>query len=179
MAFLATQTAWIAAGLAALPPSIAFVDGAAIALAGRRLRIRRCVGSAPPRVVARELLVCADNAGLPGRVGAFLQSEAERRFAQLVTRKATQIGVRPRRVLLKDLRSRWGSCTAERTLTFSWRLVMAPPFVQDYVVAHEVAHLRHMNHGAQFQVLERELSRFVDPAKAWLRRYGAGLLRVG
>ena len=84
---------------------------------------------------------------LARRVADFLRAEARRRLSALVAAKAAGGRVRPRRVTVKDTRSRWGSCAANRNLAFSWRLVMAPRFVQDYVAAHEVAHLRHMNHG--------------------------------
>ena len=80
---------------------------------------------------------------------------------------------------MKDTRSRWGSCTPDGTLMFCWRLVMAPPFVQDYVAAHEVAHLRHMNHGKRFWALVNRLTPHTDAAIAWLHESGAGLLRAG
>ena len=80
---------------------------------------------------------------------------------------------------VKDTRSRWGSCAANRNLAFSWRLVMAPRFVQDYVAAHEVAHLRHMNHGPRFWALVAELTPHTTAAVEWLRTHGPRLLRVG
>ena len=84
-----------------------------------------------------------------------------------------------RRVVVKDTSSRWGSCTADGTVMFSWRLVMAPPEVQDYVVAHEVAHLRHMDHSRQFWALTAQLTPHRRAATAWLAAHGAGLMRVG
>jgi predicted metal-dependent hydrolase len=80
---------------------------------------------------------------------------------------------------VKDTSSRWGSCTSDRSLSFSWRLLMAPDFVQDYVVAHEVAHLRHMNHGTEFWRLVGELTPHQAAARDWLHRHGPGLLRIG
>jgi len=180
VALLATHAAWVAERLAALPPAVRFVEGAFITFGGRRIRIRSLdEGAAATRLIGRELVVVGKKQDLPLHVANFLHSEAKARFDALVAVKAARIGVRPRRVLLKDLRSRWGSCTTDRTLTFSWRLVMAPRFVQDYVIGHEVAHLRHMNHGPQFYALERELTRFAEPARLWLKRYGVGLLRMG
>jgi predicted metal-dependent hydrolase len=180
VALLATHAAWIAERLAALPPAVRFAEGAFITFGGRRIRIRS-IDKSPgvTNILGQELVVFCQKQDLPLHVAKFLQAEAQARFEALVAMKAARMGVRPRRVLLKDMRSRWGSCTADRTLTFSWRLVMAPRFVQDYVIGHEVAHLRHMNHGNQFHALERELTRFAEPARVWLRRYGAGLLRVG
>ena len=97
----------------------------------------------------------------------------------LVNAKATQAGLRVGRITVKDTRSRWGSCAANGNLAFSWRLVMAPRFVQDYVAAHEVAHLRHMNHGPRFWSLVSNLSPHTDVAVEWLRVHGPRLLRVG
>ncbi|MGI4955858.1 MAG: M48 family metallopeptidase, partial [Janthinobacterium lividum] len=88
-------------------------------------------------------------------------------------------GLRPRRVVVKDTRTRWGSCTADGTVMLSWRLLLAPEAVQRYVVAHEVAHLRHMNHGERFWALVRELTPHRAAAEAWLRSRGAGLQRMG
>ena len=84
-----------------------------------------------------------------------------------------------RRVVIKDTRTRWGSCTADQTLMFCWRLVMAPPYVQDYVVAHEVAHLRHMNHGHGFWTLVAQLTPNRSLAMHWLDAHGPGLMRIG
>ena len=80
---------------------------------------------------------------------------------------------------MKDTTSRWGSCAANRKVAFSWRLVMAPRFVQDYVAAHEVAHLCHMNHGPRFWALVERLTPHTAAAMAWLQSDGPGLLRIG
>jgi predicted metal-dependent hydrolase len=180
LALLATHAEWVAARLAALPPAVPFVDGAVIGLSGHRLRILYRGGEAAlTQWLGPDLLVFGPRRDIPPLVRGFLQTEARVRFAAIVRQKSLRIGVLPHRLVLKDLRSRWGSCATDRTLTFSWRLVMAPRFVQDFVIAHEVAHLRHMNHSAHFRALERELSRFAEPGRAWLRRYGVGLLRTG
>ncbi len=81
--------------------------------------------------------------------------------------------------MIKDTRSRWGSCAPDGTLAFSWRLVMAPPFVQNYVAAHEVAHLRHLNHGPDFWALVAALCPGWEAASDWLNREGISLMRVG
>jgi predicted metal-dependent hydrolase len=80
---------------------------------------------------------------------------------------------------MKDTKARWGSCTPYGDLAFSWRLVLAPPFVLDYVVAHEVAHLRELNHSARFWRQVAKLTDHTAEAKSWLRRHGAGLHRYG
>ena len=87
--------------------------------------------------------------------------------------------MRPRRIGLRDQTSRWGSCSSNGLLSFSWRLILAPPLVLDYVAAHEVAHLAEMNHGARFWKLVAECVPRLDEAKHWLRHEGSDLHRYG
>jgi predicted metal-dependent hydrolase len=82
-------------------------------------------------------------------------------------------------VFVRDQTTRWGSCSTSGALSFSWRLVLAPPFVLDYLAAHEVAHLGHMNHGPRFwSLVERTMPRH-EEARNWLRKHGASLHRYG
>ena len=84
-----------------------------------------------------------------------------------------------KRVILRDTKSRWGSCTTDGVLSFSWRLILAPRHVMDYVVAHEVAHLREMNHGPRFWKLCGEICHSVRSAREWLEANGTDLYRYG
>lgn len=180
MALLMDHANWVAERLAALPGVIPFADGAVIPLHGIDHRIRHCPGrGVPVRVEDGDILVSGDAEFLPRRVADFLRAEARRRLSALVAQKATQAGLLARRLTVKDTRSRWGSCAASGNLAFSWRLVMAPRHVQDYVAAHEVAHLRHMNHGPRFWGLVSELTPHTEAAVAWLRTEGPRLLRIG
>ena len=92
---------------------------------------------------------------------------------------ARNLGVRARRITLRDQKSRWGSCSSAGQLSFSWRLVLAPPFVLDYVAAHEVAHLAEMNHGPRFWRLVAKTLPAFEEAKVWLRIHGMDLYRYG
>jgi predicted metal-dependent hydrolase len=180
MALLMNHADWVAARLAALPGATPFEDGAVVPLHGSDHLIRHLPEMRGVVLVEnREILVCGEAAFLQRRVADFFHAEARRRFVELVQSKTAITGVAPRRVTVKDTRSRWGSCAANRTLAFSWRLVMAPPHVQDYVAAHEVAHLRHMNHGRHFWALVADLTPHAETAMAWLRTHGPRLLRVG
>jgi len=85
---------------------------------------------------------------------------------------AEALNVRPKIVRITDTTSRWGSCSTTRTLSFSWRIIMAPPVVLRYLAAHEVAHLREMNHSPDFWNLVREICPDMDKHKAWLRTNG-------
>ena len=96
-----------------------------------------------------------------------------------VARHAAALGLAPKRMTLRDTTSRWGSCSSTGALNFSWRLVMAPPHVLDYLAAHEVAHLRHMNHSAAYWTTVAGLYPEVGAAEAWLKAHGARLLRYG
>ena len=180
MALLIDHAAWVSERLAALPGHTPFADGECVPLHGLDHVIRHVPDMRGGAWIdRREILVAGEARFLARRVDDFMRDEARRRFGGLVAQKAALAGVLPRRVIVKDTRSRWGSCAANRTLAFSWRLVMAPRFVQDYVAAHEVAHLRHMNHGERFWTLVHGLTPHTDSAMAWLRAEGPKLLRVG
>jgi hypothetical protein len=179
LALLTTHADWVAERLAALPGAIPFADGAVVPLHGHPHVIRHVGGRVATRAQDGAILVGGDPAFLPRRVADFLRTEARRALATRAHAQAARVGRPARRVTVKDTRSRWGSCAPDGSLSFSWRLVMAPDWVQDYVAAHEAAHLRHLNHGAQFWALCRSLTPHTDAAQEWLRRDGPGLLRIG
>jgi hypothetical protein len=110
------------------------------------------------------------------RLRVLLMALARERLARAVAVHAEAIGRVPGRLTLRDPRSRWGSCSARGDLMFSWRLIMAPPSILDYVAAHEVAHLAEMNHGPAFWSLCRMLCPETDQHRHWLRSNGADLL---
>lgn len=180
VALLMTHAAWVSDRLAALPNAVPFVDGAVIPLNGVPHRLC-AMPDARRGVWMEEGTVCVSGGAefFRRRLLDFLRAEARRRFAMLVAEKAERAGLTVKRVTVKDTRSRWGSCAPDGAISFSWRLLMAPSFVQDYVAAHEVAHLRHMNHGKRFWALVAKLTPHMDEAIAWLRGEGARLLRIG
>jgi predicted metal-dependent hydrolase len=180
MALLMDHATWVCERLAALPGVTPFACGSRIRLNGAEHRIRHVAAHRGVVCVeGGEIMVGGDPEFLSRRISDFLHLEARNRLSVLVRQKAALAGVSPARITVKDTRSRWGSCASSRNLSFSWRLVMAPGFVQDYVAAHEVAHLRHMNHGRRFWALVDALTVHRTPAMAWLRSEGPKLLRVG
>ncbi len=179
MALLMDHADWVSQRLAALPGQVPFADGAHVPLHGIEHRIAHVGGRGGVWVEGRQINVGGEPDFLARRVGDYMRAEARRRMSALAAEKSAAAGVRPSRVSVKDTKSRWGSCAANRSLAFSWRLVMAPHFVQDYVAAHEVAHLRHMNHGPRFWALVETLTPHTAPAVAWLRSDGPRLLRIG
>lgn len=124
------------------------------------------------------LEVPGDEASTPRKLLAFLKKEARRELDRIVNAHSTSIGIRPKQLRITDTTSRWGSCSSTRTLSFSWRIIMAPPEVLNYLAAHEVAHLKEMNHSENFWKLTRELCPDTDIQKSWLRVNGAKLHAV-
>ncbi|MCB4822023.1 M48 family metallopeptidase [Roseicella aerolata] len=180
MALLTTHAAWVMERLAALSPHIPLAPGSELPLGGLRHVVRHDPAApAGVTLAAGAILVGGPEAALPARLAAFLKAEAQRRIRVLAAGHAALLGVSPRAIRLKDTRSRWGSCAPDGTLAFSWRLVMAPDWVLDYVVAHEVAHLKELNHSPRFWAHVERLTPHRDAAVEWLRVNGPALLRVG
>lgn len=170
---------WIADRLERLPDAVPFADGAEVPLDGRPVRIRHWPGGRGIQIDEGAMLVGGAPEFLARRVADYMRAQARVRLGGAAMRKAASAGLKARRVVVKDTRTRWGSCTADGTLMFSWRLVMAPALVQDYVVGHEVAHLRHMDHSARFWALVDELTPHRAAATRWLSQTGGSLMRIG
>jgi predicted metal-dependent hydrolase len=180
LALLNSHIGWVADRIAALPEAIAFTSGALVPLGGVPHVIRHVPQARGGAWLSgTEIHVAGAPEFLRRRITDFLKAEARRRLSELVAAKAADAGLTPGRLAVKDTSTRWGSCAADGSLAFSWRLVMAPHFVQDYVAAHEVAHLRHMNHGKPFWALVDRLTPHTKAAIPWLRREGPRLLRIG
>jgi predicted metal-dependent hydrolase len=181
IAFAQAQAGWIAARLKRLPPKQPFVDGASLPLAGVPHRVRHQPDArGTVWLEGGEIHVAGRAEHLPRRLRDWLTAEARRRITPLVLAKAQHVERTVKRVSLRDSRSRWGSCGPDGGLSFSWRLILAPPEVLDYLVAHEVAHLVHMNHGRQFWALARELCEGpIEAPQAWLKANGERLLQYG
>ena len=174
LAFLSERADWVRSHLAHTPaPSRARI-GAALPVLGIPRRVEAGNGRAARFEDGRLTVPPGPHEGL--RLRALLTAMARDRLSRAVSAHAGAIGRRPGKLTLRDTRSRWGSCSARGDLMFSWRLVMAPPEILDYVAAHEVAHLAEMNHGPAFWALCRRLSPASDTHRAWLRTHGADLL---
>ena len=179
-ALLLSHVDWVAERLARLPRAIVLQHGAEVPIAGQPHRIVHQPGARGAAWIdAGALHVSGDPEFLSRRITDFLRAEARRRLAALALQKAAAAQLPARRVVVKDTSTRWGSCTADGTLMFCWRLVMAPPEVQDYVVGHEVAHLRHMDHSRAFWALAAQLTPYRRAATRWLAAHGTSLMRVG
>jgi predicted metal-dependent hydrolase len=183
-AFAQKHGGWIAARLHRLPEAVPFADGTTFPLRGVLHRIvhrRGMRGTVWTEVSGEERLVCVAGEAphIDRRVGDFLRREAKRDLEAASRRYAEALGVRVRRVAVRDQASRWGSCSTEGALSYSWRLILAPAFVLDYLVAHEVAHLVEMNHSARFWRLVQRICPDHERAKVWLDVHGSDLHRYG
>lgn len=181
--FIARHQGWLETRLARLPDRPQVRPGIRIPLRGVPHLIVHDPGRRGTVSVGEEngepaLFVHGDRRFLPRRVADFLKREAKADITVLVRKHTDAVGRKARAVRFKDTSSRWGSCTSEGTLSFSWRIMMAPRTVIDYLVAHEVAHLKEMNHGPRFWTLCRELCPRTDEAKAWLKRNGGALQAI-
>ena len=125
------------------------------------------------------ICVAGDAPHVSRRAGDFLKREAKRDLEAACRRYAEAAGVKIKRITVRDQSSRWGSCSTTGVLSFSWRLILAPPFVLDYLAAHEVAHLVEMNHSRRFWRLVERLCPGMQRAKAWLDAHGTDLHRYG
>ncbi len=179
--FAHAQAGWIAARLKRLPVARPFVDGAELPLFGapHRIRHRGDVRGTVWRD-GTEIHVAGRPEHLPRRLRDWLTAELRGRLVPLVHEKAARVDRPVKRITLRDSRSRWGSCGPDAALSFSWRLVFAPPDVLDYLAAHEVAHLVHLNHSPRFWAVARSLCDGpIEVPQGWLKRNGETLLQYG
>jgi hypothetical protein len=175
------QRQWIEDALAAVAPTVAIGPGTTLPLEGephlvdwdptrqRRIELRgaRLVAGGPEE-------------GLEARIMRWLKTRARDVLSEETAFYAARAGRKAARVSVGDPLSRWGSCSSSGAIRYSWRLILAPAFVRRATVAHEVAHLVHMNHAPAFHALVEEiLGEDPRPARLWLRREGASLHRIG
>jgi predicted metal-dependent hydrolase len=197
-AFLQRHREWVRERLGSLPQPVPFKAGERVPLRGEMHRLA-AAGSGDLRVVSRysgadgpEIRVRGQAEHFSRRLTDWLMREAARDLDERVqvhcralgvgmpgTKSPRAPGVGAKRIAVRDQASRWGSCSTTGVLSFSWRLVMAPPMVLDYVAAHEVAHLIEMNHGPRFWALVRKAMARTEEARAWLNRNGLDLHRYG
>ncbi len=181
MEFVATKRQWIAARLHSAPPASPLLPGAEIAVEGEAHRI---VWQADwPRAVTRDegvLRLGGPENMVEQRVLRWLKLHARTVFTGDIAQYCARAGENPPRLSLGDPRSRWGSCSSRGTISLSWRLIMAPASVRRSVIAHEVAHIRHMDHSRDFYAwFETLYEGDRKVADRWLKMHGTGLQRVG
>ncbi|MCL7997359.1 M48 family metallopeptidase [Brucella sp. 21LCYQ03] len=177
--FLVRHQGWIESRIAKMPDQAGLRAGVKIPIRGVPHLITHQPGRGTVDLLeGNVLLVHGDPAHLSRRIADYLKREVKRDIEQLVVRHTATVGRKAKAVRFKDTKSRWGSCTSDGVLSFSWRIGMAPAPVINYLVAHEVAHLIEMNHGPKFWKLCHELCPDTERCKAWLKRNGSALQAI-
>lgn len=183
MSFAAERAQWIADRLSELPDHHPLAPGTLAPLRGELHQIAQATtgrsvkiddSDSPPRILAP-----GPTEKIPARVRGFMKAAARVDLSIRVRAHSETLGVSPASISIKDTTTRWGSCSSAGNLNFSWRLVCAPPFVLDYVAAHECAHLLEMNHSRRFW---RQVERCIPdhaPARSWLNTHGRALHAIG
>lgn len=182
VAFARTKAVWISERLAVRPKGRPLEPGQVISLRGRPVRLEAVPGAGAARLVEEGTVIRSGGEGeaYARRVENLLKREARDTLLERTDHHLRTLGQAPVKVSIADTRSRWGSCSPHnRTIRYSWRVVMAPPPVIDYLAAHEVAHLVHADHSpAYWSVVERLVGDH-RPWRKWLRDYGGALHAVG
>lgn len=180
LAFLKRELPWIAKKMAKIPDRVPFLPGSKIPLLGTPHIIVHAPhehGLVWPE--DRQIFVTGQIEHVPRRVKDWLKKAAKDEITPRVFDYTRQIDVTHTGITLRDQKTRWGSCSSAGQLNFSWRLFLMPEFVLDYVVAHEVAHLRYMNHSALFWNVVNDLNSDVKAAKKWLKQHGSAVHQYG
>lgn len=176
-----TKRNWIEGELARLPAASPMAPGMILPFRG----VDRLLDWSPDHIrhpVVRDgtIHVGGQRESLERRLLRWLREEARRLLDAETRALAARLGLRPGKISVGDPVSRWGSCSASGDIRFSWRLILAPDFVRQATVAHEVAHLVHMHHGPSFHALVAELyGSDPAPSRLWLRRNGSALHAIG
>lgn len=177
-AFVLKHRDWLDARAGAMPQAVPFEDGMTLPYRGRDMRVVLRPGRGV-RLAGETIEVGGSADTLPGSLGRWLKEQARTRLRTRSAAHAEALGVTFTRIAIRDTRSRWGSCSSSGTLSYSWRVILAPDDVLDYLAAHEVSHLREMNHSARFWAHVKGLRPDYRAWQHWLREHGPDLHRYG
>ena len=180
--FASSRVSWIEAQSARMPRGTELIAGNTIPFRGEphllenpQTRGRTQAVSGTPNIIRSP----GAEVTFSDRIVRFLRLEAKADICEAVDKHAARLGAQPGKITIRDTRSRWGSCSSKGHLNFSWRLILAPPEILDYVAAHEVAHLIEMNHSRAFWKLVETSYGPHEKARNWLKRHGGRLHAVG
>ncbi len=181
--FAEEHDGWITEQLAALPSTTPFVHGAKIPVLGQLRRVEITLDDTVKRtsiVLDGKVLRVKTNKDDPSaRITRFLKKLSKETLTQLSEEKAAEIDKTISSITVRDTKTRWGSCSEDGSISYSWRLIFAPYEAMDYVVAHEVAHLEHMDHSKRFWSLCTKLSDDYVEGKYWMQNHGKELMAFG
>lgn len=168
---------WLAAQLARIPPPVRIEPGCTLAYCGRSLSVEwRAAAPRRPVLTAEALVLGGPQDGIESRLRRWLEAEALRLCAADLAEYCDRAGQPVPRLALSRALRRWGSCSSRGVIRINWRLIMAPDFVRRSVVAHEVAHMRHFDHGPAFHAhLDDLYEAEIEDANRWLKQHGRAL----
>ncbi len=185
--FAQSRAGWIDEQLKAASGAKPFVDGGVCPYRGGEYHLkssdaargRTKIVRHPSDGAAGEIIVGGEAAHLNRRLVDWLKSEARRVFVERSDFYAAKVRAERGPISIRDMRTRWGSCSRQGALSYSWRLILAPPWILDYVAAHECAHLKHLNHSPAYWRLLASLDVDADAARNWFHEYGETLYGYG
>tara|TARA_Y100000052_G_scaffold27568_1_gene36539 strand:+ start:13806 stop:14534 length:729 start_codon:yes stop_codon:yes gene_type:complete len=180
--FVKAKADWLEKQLLRQPEAVSFAPGTTIPVQGVPHELTLPPGRGRTGLIdgpPAQLASPGSEVTFGDRVERYLRLMAREKISERTDIHAARLRVEPRRISIRDTRTRWGSCSSKGHLNFSWRLILAPPEVLDYVVAHEVAHLIEMNHSRAFWALVEQSYGPHKSARNWLKQYGRELHSVG
>lgn len=173
---------WIIDKINGLPRPVPYANGTVFPIMGKDRTLRILRGTSKITridLTDTELIVITQLDDPSPRIGRFLKTLALKELGSLADTKAASLNKKLSKFVVRDMKSRWGSCSIDGRMTLSWRLIFAPMSSIDYVISHEAAHLLHANHGKSFWALCEKLSDDFATGHAWMQKNGAGLARFG
>jgi len=171
---------WLIDKLQTLPRKKPLADGQVLTLMGKIITIcHRSNVTADVQLIGSDLIVLGEKENLQIQTLDWLRKYAYEIINPRAHNMASRIKGQLNRVSVRDTKSRWGSCSRHGNLSFCWRLIMTPEWVLNYVIAHEVSHLLHMNHGPEFWSTVRSLDANPIGARKWLNQHGISVQRIG
>jgi predicted metal-dependent hydrolase len=175
--FAMRHAGWIAERVKRLPKPMTIEPNGEIPFKGEMIKLIPSLQRGVS-LKGNELHIGGELTGFKRRVLQFLMSEARREVTEASDKYASLLGVAYKGIAMRDTKSRWGSCSSDGSINYSWRIIMAPPDVLDYLCAHEVSHRREMNHSPQFWAHVRSIFPQMESANKWLKKHGNALFAV-
>ena len=170
---------WIVDKIKGLPPKITLTDGQSLTLMGQLITIRhRPDLKMGVQLIGSEMITSGKIEHLHRRIVDWLKKYTKEIIAPRAHNMASQLECKINRISIRDTKSRWGSCSSQGNLSFCWRLIMTPEWVLNYVIAHEVSHLKHMDHGPEFWQIVGTFGVKPKQARIWLNQHGRVLQRI-
>lgn len=173
--FVHDNIVWIQNALLKIPEIKKFENGEQISVLGKKVTITHMQNFRGTRIEGEKLLVGGDPEFLHRRVKDFIKAQAKQDFSRRSKVLAEKLGKKINSVIIKDTKSRWGSCSSLNNINYNWRIALAPDFVIDYLVAHEVSHLKHRDHSPDFWKCVEQLCPNMKHGNTWLKKFGKNL----